>query len=349
MTALVASEVERVATQFLRALRGKRSQQALAKRLGYRGNPITNWERGKRFPTAAETLRLAVVQKVDVEAAFRGFALSIPLTRIGKTYDVGRWLDGLRGRTPIKEVALRAGLSRFSVMRWFNGQAEPRLPDFFRVLDAITGRLPEWIAALIPIEAVPSLVIRYHQSQAARQVAFDAPWSEAILRLLESRTYKSFPRHVPGWLASSLGISLETETRCMDLLQAAGLLIESEGRLIVNSSGITDTSGGQQATLSLKRHWSQVAASRLTQPTLEHDLFAYNVFSVSAADYVLIRNLLRGVFREIRSVVADSQPEDTVAVINLQAFRLFADPESNPISTGPEPSLGGPSRTCRRR
>lgn len=68
-----------------------------------------------------------------------------------------------------------------------------------------------------------------------------------------------------------------------------------------------------------------MAQSRLHEPTAAHDLFAYNVFSISAVDFERIRNMLRGVFREIRSVITESQPEDTVAVLNLQAFRLFTD------------------------
>jgi transcriptional regulator with XRE-family HTH domain len=315
------------AAQFLRALRGQRSQHGLAKRLGYRGNPITNWECAHRFPTAAEALRVAAAQKRDVQAAVRAFSPSAPLPHVDGAFCVGAWLNALRAKTPIKELAERSGHSRFSVMRWLNGQAEPRLPDFFRVLDAITGRLPEWVAEFVAIENVPSLQLRYHQAQAARQVAFEAPWSEAVLRLLESRTYRSFAEHRDGWLAARLGLSLGEEAQCLQLLKTAGLINEQAGRLAVNTVKITDTKGGQGGLLNLKRHWCEAAAARLTQPTQEHDLFAYNVFSVSAADYQRIRGLLRGVFREIRSVVAASEPEDTVAVINIQAFRLFVDSE----------------------
>ena len=46
----------RTASEFLRAIRGGRSQRALARRLDYRANPITDWEHGRRFPTAEEAL-----------------------------------------------------------------------------------------------------------------------------------------------------------------------------------------------------------------------------------------------------------------------------------------------------
>src|SRR5688572_32772090 len=40
----IPGNIELATRQFLRALRGRRSQRAFAKRLGYRANPITDWE-----------------------------------------------------------------------------------------------------------------------------------------------------------------------------------------------------------------------------------------------------------------------------------------------------------------
>jgi hypothetical protein len=53
-------------------------------------------------------------------------------------------------------------------------------------------------------------------------------------------------------------------------------------------------------------------------------VFSYNLFGVSNADYARIEALQRAHFREIRSIVADSQPVETVAVVNLQLFSLLA-------------------------
>ena len=46
--------MEQAAQQLLRAVRGRRSQQALSRHLGYRSNPVANWETGRRYPTARE-------------------------------------------------------------------------------------------------------------------------------------------------------------------------------------------------------------------------------------------------------------------------------------------------------
>ena len=62
---------------------------------------------------------------------------------------MSRLLDDLRGSTPILELASRTGRSRFAIARWLKGQAEPRLPDFLRVLEAASQRLLDFLAQLV--------------------------------------------------------------------------------------------------------------------------------------------------------------------------------------------------------
>jgi len=140
------------ASEFLRAVRGGRSQHALARRLGYRANPITDWEHGRRFPTAEEALRAAESVGIDVALAFTRFHPSPPPDRTRDGYRLDRWLDGIRGSTPVLDWARRARVSRFALGRWLRAEARPRLPDFFRVVDAATGRLPDLVRrSLYPV------------------------------------------------------------------------------------------------------------------------------------------------------------------------------------------------------
>ena len=62
-------DYQRIARDFLRALRGRRSQAAFSRRLGYRTNVAYTWESGRAFPTAATVLNAAVRSGVDVHAA----------------------------------------------------------------------------------------------------------------------------------------------------------------------------------------------------------------------------------------------------------------------------------------
>ena len=319
--------MEHAAQQFMRALRGKRSQQALARRLGYRGNPLTDWEHGRRYPTAREALRAASVLKVDVAAALARFAPGV-VPELGEAGpSLGPWLTQLGGEATITELAQRSGLSRFAISRWLAGRRHPRLPDFFRLVDAMTGRLPDLVAELVAIDEVPALAARFAAADAARRIAFEEPWTEAVLRVLESESQRARHAHRPGVIARRLGIPLETELRALARLEAAQL-IGWDGVRYGDLRPITvDTRGGRKALHALRKHWALVAAERAGEP-LASDLFGYNLFSVSAADYERIRELLRAAFREIRSIVAASEPPEQIGLLNLQLMRWNEPDES---------------------
>jgi len=310
--------MEQVASQLLRALRGRRSQVQLARWLGYRGNPITDWENGRRFPTAAETLRVCARVKVDVPVAFARFhAASAEALGEGSDVGIAAWLNALRGSTSVAEIARRTGQSRYAVGRWLRGDARPRLPDFLRLVDAITGRVSDLVAALVPIEAVPALTARHAALESARRLAFEAPWTAVILRVIETEAYRSLPRHQSGWIAARLGIPPEVEARCLGALVDAGVLALEGGRYQDAGAISVDTRADPAALIALKAHWAQVALDRLAEPG-PGDLFFYNAISLSRADLDRVRDLQRAYFRELRAVVAASEPCETVALINLQ-------------------------------
>jgi transcriptional regulator with XRE-family HTH domain len=308
--------MELVAQQFLRALRGKRSQHAFARRLGYRGNPMTDWEHGRRYPTAHEALRAATRVKVDVPAAFARFAPAIKLAAHKDSFALGPWLRAISAPASIAELASKSGLSRFAISRWMSEQRQPRLPDFLHLVDVATGRLPDLIAELVPIASVPALAQRHAVSQAARRVAFDEPWSEAILRVLETPEYARLRAHRAGMIAERLGISLAQEARALTLLQAAEVISRHGDRYGDIRPFTVDTRGGRHALHAIKQHWARVAAERAADPR-RGDVFAYNVLSASKADLLRISELLHATFREIRTIVAASEPAECVALLNL--------------------------------
>lgn len=325
--------MEHEARQLLREMRGRRSQLQLARRLGYRGNPITDWERGTRFPTAEETLRALSLTGVDVRAAHRRFLPTLAVDVGAQGEHLSSWLSELRGRTELQELAQRTGRSRFAVRRWVLGKAKPRLPDFMRLLDAISGRLPEWCAELVEIERMPSLHARYLSTLAEKRLAFEAPWTEAVVRLLETRSYRRLPRHRHGFIAETLGLTLDEERACLSQLELAGLVRRGSRRYTVTAQHTVDTQGGKEALHRLKRHWADVAVERIAaaKPT---DLFAYNVMSLSRADAERVRRKLQETFREIRTLVAASKPEEVAAICQLNLM-LF-DPE--PTVERPQPA-----------
>jgi transcriptional regulator with XRE-family HTH domain len=314
--------VEQTAAELLRALRGGRSQRAFARRLGYRANPITDWEHGRRFPTALEALRAAHLLGVDVAAAFAAFHVAPPPAMTpGGRFALGPWLTAIRGTTPVAHLAERAGCSRFSLARWLSAKAQPRLPEFLRCVDAITGRMPDLIAALVPIEQVPSVLARHRSMRAARRLAFDAPWTEGVLRVLETKDYRELSAHADGFIARRLGVPIEIERDCLNRLEVAGVIRLENERWCQDRPLTVDTRSSRDDLSLLLRQWTAVGYRRIAERG-SRDFFAYNVMSCSRADYERIRELLRRTFREIQSLVASSEPSESVAVLNLHLLEL---------------------------
>jgi hypothetical protein len=315
---LAPGHYELAASQVLRALRGRRSQMAWARRLGYRSNPITDWEHGRRFPTAPETLRVAARGQVDLERVFAAFKPS-PAPSAKQRWSVAAWLDSLRGSTSVVELARRSERSRFSVARWLSGASVPRLPDFLRLLDAATGRAAEWVALLVAIDEVPSLEPTYRRTRAARRIALALPWSEAVLRILETVEYQALDAHADAFIASKLGIR---EHEVADILRALGdaSVIEHNARSYrVTGTLLVDTKADPDGVQRLRRHWAEVALARISAG--EDDWFAYNVISVSEKDSVRIEKRLRAAYREIRGIVQSSEPSERAALLTMQLAR----------------------------
>ncbi|HEX2732073.1 MAG TPA: DUF4423 domain-containing protein [Polyangiaceae bacterium] len=190
-------------------------------------------------------------------------------------------------------------------------------------MDASTGRVQDWVAELVEIEQVPALAMRYRAAHAAKQLAFDAPWTEAILRALETPSYAALAQHEASWISQLLGLSEPEIRRCLDLLDQAGLVRWNGTRYAELKPLTVDTRGGKGALHALKAHWARVAAQRAAEPR-KGDLFAYNVMSAATADLERIRALLGEVYREIRAIVAASEPPERVALLNLQLLHWDA-------------------------
>ena len=308
---------ERAASQMLRALRGKRSQLAFSRRIGYRSNVACDWEAGRRFPTAVDTLRACVRLRIDVAGAFAEFQPACADALAPPGIHIHAWLAELRGATSAATLAERSGHSRYAIARWLRGQTRPRLPDFLALVEAITGRASDLVQLLVPIAAVPELYALHLRRTAAKRVAFDVPWAEAALRVIETAGYRKLAAHEPGYVGARLGISAQDEAAALDGLLRAGVLQRRGPRLLTREPLTVDMAAKPAEINRLKAHWTRAALERLRAPRPQ-DWLAYNVVSTSAADLDRIREVLRRAFREIRSIAAASEPTESAALLNLQ-------------------------------
>lgn len=317
-------DYERAASELIRSLRGGRSQTAFSRRLRSRGNVVYTWESGRRWPTAAKTLWAAERAGVDLRASVARFYRTPPdwlsTTDITTRMGIARLLQDLRGHSPILDVARRAGRSRFRVARWLRGNAEPRLPDFLRMIEATSLRVLDFIAVLVDPARMPSVAETWRELQTARRAAYEMPWSHAVLRAIELEQYGSLPRHQPGWIGRRLGITKDDEERCIDMLLRTGQIRRQGGRLAPGSALTVDTRQDPEGGRKLKAWWARVALERLEAG--DDGLYSYNLFTVSEADYQRLRELHLAYFRELRSIVAQSSPAERVVLANVQLLGL---------------------------
>jgi DNA-binding phage protein len=323
-----AIDYEQLAMQWLRAMRGKRSQRALSRRLGYRTNIAYRWESGRCWPTARATMRAMKKLGWDLDAALAGFAGSDTAARRGDLATpagIAQLLGQLRGPTTIVAIAAVTGHSRFSVARWMKGESEPRLPDFLRLIEACSLRLLDFVAAFFTPQQVPQVGQRLEQLAAIRRAAYDEPLSHAVLRALELASYRALPRHRSGWIASRIGIALEEEERCLRTLAGAGQIKLERRKWRTRDETVVDTRVDPEGTRRLKAYWGRRAIELLERGAEGQS--ALNLMSVSEADHERIRALTRSYFNDLRAIVAQSQPNERVLVFCAQLLPLDrADP-----------------------
>jgi hypothetical protein len=319
-------DYEALSSELLRALRGKRSQTAFSKRLGYRSNVAYAWESGRAWPTAVAFF--AIVERsgrklgLSLSAFHRAPSENAAKHDLKSARGVAAFLDDLRGQTATVDLARAAERSRFAVARWLKGEAEPRLPDFLRLVESASLRLLDFIACFIDPSTLPSAAKTWRELETARRAAYELPWSHAVLRVIELPEYRKLRQHDPAFVAARLRVNVEETERCVALLLETGQLKKRGKRLIPGATLTVDTRGDAARSRDAKAFWTRVALERIEAGV--QGAFSYNLFSVSRADLERIRELHRAYFRELRRIVAASEPAECIALANVHLVELGA-------------------------
>lgn len=319
----VELDYEQASRELIRAIRGSRSQVAVSRRLGYRSNVLYMWESGRRWPTAAETFRASSLSRIDPRAALEGWYRTPPPwladTDLATPAGVARFLQHEQGTTPLGVIASRAGCNRYSVARWIHGTAEPRLPDFLRLVEAASLRVVDLLVRWVGPEGVPAAAASWAQREARRTAVIVEPWAQAVLRALDLAEVRA----VPAEIGPRLGIDAAVVERSLAVLEAAGQLRWVDGRLEPVPTEALDTRRTEETARRLKGFWGRVATERLVAG--EPGAFAYNVFSVSRGQLQRLEEMQQAYWRAVRAVVAEDEPPEVVALMNLQLVRLDRD------------------------
>jgi transcriptional regulator with XRE-family HTH domain len=307
-------------------VRGSMSQEQLSRRLGYGSNVLYLWERRRRLPPVGVFFRMAELRRHPLRSELARFLG--PNTAAAAALRAGgaitplllRWM---RGELSNVELAKLSGFDRSTVARWLSGKTEPRLPDFLALLDRCSLRLLEFVALFVDPAELPMTRDAYDVAQGRQRLAYELPWSNAVMHALELAAYRRLPRHRPQVLAEHLGLPVA---------EVAALLARlAQDRLIEMRDGLwrevrvlsVDTRSDFERNRALKQHWAAVAAERLSQhQAQDRSLFSYNVFPISHADFEALRELHIDYYQRVRQLVARASGADHVVVMNAQLFTL---------------------------
>lgn len=321
--------------ELILALRGRRSQLGLSRRLGYTSNVLYTWEHGRRAPVASAFFRLAARVGIDVNEGLRRFLADrgSVLPDVRRPAGVSELVRALLSDWPIVDLAESVEADRTTVGRWVSGATEPKLPELLRIIETTTQRLLDFVALFVDPESLPSTRGPYRDLQVQRRLAYDMPWSHGVLRALELEQYRALPRHQPGFIAAQLGISLDEERHCLRELARAGQIRLRRGRWVLGRVLTVDTRPSEADNRRLKLHFAEAAVARLRDGSApQNALFSFNLFAINAGDLEKIRRLHVEYYQRIRELIAASSAPDRVVLMNLQLCPLAVDAPREPAT-----------------
>lgn len=323
-------DYEKLSSELLRELRGKRSQAALQRRLGYSANAPYLWEAGRRFPPARVLMELGGLEQRSLGKVLEFAGLPAGPARPRRAWsarDTGVWLSKLLGKTAATQVARSVNSDRTTVSRWLRGDTEPRVPELLAIVDRVTQRLVEFVSLFANVEKLPTLRGLARDLAAQLRVAYDVPWTHAVLRALELDEYRRAPAHTPGVVARTIGVSQQEEARLLAELRDARLIRRRQGKWVPVRVLTVDTRSRPEGDRLLKLHWARVGVERLEAGPIHRDAFySYNLCALSHADFDRVRALHLEYYERVRRIVAESRVADRVVLLNQQLIPLDASP-----------------------
>ena len=316
-----------IAVDLVRAVRGRRSRPDFSRRAGYRSNVVRRWEVAESWPTAAAFLQACTRVRPTTRELFAQFLRRAPEAASGAEREpfsperVAAFLAELRGKTPIGLLSERTGLNRYSVGRWLKGSAQPNLPEFLCLVEASSRRLLDLLAGMVDPARMPSVAGEWRQLRAAREVAYEQPWSHAVLRALELDGYRRAPRaNAVAWLARCLGVEVAEARRGLRALARSGQIRLVDGKWQVDRVVEVDTGADVTRSRALKLAWTLVAAERLRAGS--PGSYGYSLFAISRADIRRLKELQRQYVRAMQSLIAESAPGECVGLYCAQLLDL---------------------------
>jgi hypothetical protein len=174
------------------------------------------------------------------------------------------------------------------------------------------------IAGIVDPSELPSLSDDWQRLKAAREAAYEVPWSHAVLRALELDCPAA--GRTSTWIAQRLGIEVHQVVSGLAVLERTGQIRKVGRAWRVERVLSVDTSGDPERARQLKVAWAEVALDRLRGGHWGN--FGYSLFAVSHRDLRRLRDLHLEYVRAMQSLIAGSAPGECVGLYSAQLMDL---------------------------
>ena len=284
-----------------------------------------SWENGRDQVSARMFFRLAILtgSLTGLDTFFRGNSCPDVTTREG----LSQFLQDLAGNRTLADVARHMKRDRHVLGRWVRGQTEIPLAELLEFVEVTTLRIYDFLALFVNPAQLKEAAEGFKILEAARNSARKLPWSHAIVHMVELPSYALLKKHESGWFASRLGLTIQEERNCLELLLTTGQLVLQKNRYRVSHTLNVDTRRDPDTSRLLASFWMKEGARRVLTPAKGG--FAFNAFGISTKDLDTARELQSEYFQKLRALIAGSHPTQAVAVATFQLFSLFEEGQDN--------------------
>ncbi len=313
-------EWETVAQELVKALRGRSTQGALSRRLGFKTNVVYRWEAGLRAATADDLLALIRLRIDQSELRLWSFALGSNGARLDtQPFEWTTWLSTIRGDQSVVDIAETLGISPQAVRRIFRGDSTPSLSRLLHLIQCLSNRIINFIELLTDPSLLKSLKGVRTLVEAQMAITFEHVHAESIIACLETRGYAELHHHSNEWIADRLTLPIDVVEQTIQALVAARGIQSRMGKFKTQDYRMANTQTRSKADAKrLARHWTHVSMAVAEERTRS----GYLVFSADQEAIDEIGRIMTEAMHQVIARVAKTKTVDRVSVLTVNMSQL---------------------------
>jgi len=200
-----------VIREFLKAIRGKHSQETLNKKFGFSFNQIYKWEKGATKISWPELVILCQFCHIPLTAKMETLFIGLIDMKSDKKEDSiesRNLIKFLMGNMTIDKFSKKYGLPRNSVSKWLSGQAHPTLEQMLFLFHYHAGQLIKFLDSTVGAKNIPSLKDIITKLQIRESITYKYPEVSLILNTMHTKAFKAKKEVSEGYFAKKFGLTI---------------------------------------------------------------------------------------------------------------------------------------------